>query len=277
MIEVKDLKFEIENEDGTIIKILNDINLRIQEGESVALMGANGSGKTTLARCLNGLLRPTSGEIRVDGLNPEDEAQLLEIRQKVGLVFQNPENQIASSTVEREIAFGLENIGLDISEMHAIVEQMLVQFDLIKYRKQPPHLLSGGEKQRLAIAAVMAMRPRYLILDEPTSLLDPVNCENILRLIQALHQSLVNQTNQSALTTILITQFPEETLIAQRLIIMSHGQIVLDGSPHDLFQQIEPLQAFGLGVPIEYEIAAVLTQKGWQREAIWELLNTVKD
>jgi energy-coupling factor transport system ATP-binding protein len=210
----------------------------------------------------------------VDGL-PVDDAHLFEIRRKVGLVFQNPENQIVSSTVEREIAFGLENIGVPHAEMVAIVEQMLDRFNLRQYRRKPPHLLSGGEKQRLALAAVMAMQPKYLILDEPTSLLDPVMQQAILDFLSELHQASLVRPPAERLTTILITQFPEEALIARRLIVMYQGQVVLDDAPEKIFQQLELLTDLGLGVPVEFEIAQKLIQNGQPREAVWEKIQSL--
>lgn len=269
MIQIRNLKFHVKNPP---LEILKEINLDISAGESIALMGQNGSGKTTLVRCLNGLLQPTAGEILIDGLPVRDDENIFTIRRKVGLVFQNPENQIVSSTVEREIAFGLENIGVPREEMVAIVQQMLERFNLTRYRRKPPHLLSGGEKQRLALAAVMAMHPQYLILDEPTSLLDPVMQQAILDIIQELHQANHQLPKNKGLTTILITQFPEEALIANRLIVMHQGNVVLDDSPDQVFQQVDLLNQLGLGVPVEYEIAQKLVAQGKSREAVWQAI-----
>jgi len=272
MIEIKNLTYVIEAENAHPIEILKPINLTIQPGESIAMMGPNGSGKTTLVRCLNGLLQPSDGLVRVDGMNPADEHQLFEIRKRVGLIFQNPENQIVSSTVEREIAFGLENIGVPREVMLKIVNQMLSEFNLSQYRQHPPHLLSGGEKQRLAIAAVMAMQPRYLILDEPTSLLDPVNREKILRLLKQLHSPL-KESASASLATILITQFPEEALIAERLIVMEKGEVLLDGPPNSLFKNVQQFKKMGLGVPVEYEIGEKLSNQGKSETEIWQVLS----
>ena len=167
MIRISNLTFNYPTAHESKSNALNEINLTLKDGESVGLMGANGSGKTTLARCLNGLLLPTSGDVLVDNLNTRNPMDLNEIRRLVGMVFQNPENQIVSTTVEREIAFGLENLGIPHDRMHGIVDQMLLRFDLERYRNHPPHLLSGGEMQRLALASVMAMSPKYLVFDEP--------------------------------------------------------------------------------------------------------------
>jgi energy-coupling factor transport system ATP-binding protein len=196
MIEIKDLSFRYGDH-----KALDGINLEIREGEWIAVMGANGSGKTTLARCLNGLLLPTGGDVLVDGCSVLDEGNLWDIRKRIGMVFQNPDNQIVSTMVEREIAFGLENLGIPTDEMRARVEEALARFDLTEYRRHPPHKLSGGEKQRLAIASVWAMRPRVMVLDEPASLLDPKGrreIEHILKTLDAADRQ----------TILHITQFP---------------------------------------------------------------------
>lgn len=272
MIQIRNLKFHVNYPP---LEILNGINLDISTGESIALMGPNGSGKTTLVRCINGLLQPTAGEILVDGLPVRDDEHIFKIRRKVGLVFQNPENQIVSSTVEREIAFGLENIGVPHTEMVARVEQMLERFNLGQYRRKPPHLLSGGEKQRLALAAVMAMQPQYLILDEPTSLLDPVTQQAILEIIQELHRADRALPAAERLSTILITQFPEEALIAHRLIVLHQGRVVLDDSPEVIFQQVDLLADLGLGVPVEFEIARKMIANGQPREVVWQKIRTL--
>lgn len=250
MIEITDLHFSYNMHAENDTPILTGINLNIQSGESVAIMGANGSGKTTFARCLNGLLIPTNGSVKIAGLETTQPDNLRQIRRKIGMVFQNPENQIVSTTVEREIAFGLENLGLDYEEMHAIVEQTLKRFDLSKYREHPPHLLSGGEMQRLAVASIVAMSPEIIIFDEPTSLLDPAHCNMILKLILELHQEKTEPT----LTTIFITQFPHEALYFNRLLVFHEGRIYMDGSPAEIFLKRDELCEIGLEVPIEFEI-----------------------
>lgn len=250
MIKITDLHFSYNTHDETEPPILNGINLSIQAGESVAVMGANGSGKTTFARCLNGLLLPERGSVKIAGLDTTQPNNLRQIRRKVGMVFQNPENQIVSTTVEREIAFGLENLGMDYDKMHEIVEKMLTRFDLTKYREHPPHLLSGGEMQRLAVASIVAMSPEIIIFDEPTSLLDPAHCNMILKLILELQQ----EKTEPPLTTIFITQFPHEALYFNRLLIFHQGRIYLDGSPAEIFLKRDELCKIGLEVPIEFEI-----------------------
>ena len=261
LIQVIDLCFSYPTPEGQPSQALAGLSLTIHEGESVGLMGANSSGKTTLARCLNALLVPEQGQVLVDGLDSRDPANHLAIRQKVGMVFQNPDNQIVSATVEREIAFGLENLGIPYEEMDQRVEQAMEQFGLVRYRHHPPHLLSGGEKQRLALAAVMAMYPKYLILDEPTSLLDPQGRETVIALIQRLHQKHEGAADQRV-TTLLISQYPEELLFVDRLLVMHKGRIVMDGAPAEVFRQADRLHELGLEAPVEFELEELFGRYG---------------
>jgi len=255
MIKINNLIFEYPGSGGEAKnRVLDDIDLTIREGESLGLMGPNGAGKTTLARCLNGLLLPTEGEVLVDDMNTNETAKISEIRRLVGMVFQNPENQIVSTTVEREIAFGLENLGMDYERMHETVDKMLEQFDLQKYRNHPPHLLSGGEMQRLALASVMAMSPKYIVFDEPTSLLDLASRKALLSLISEVHKKNQTAENNCQISTIFITQYPEETLTFDRLLILNKGRIVLDDPPAAIFQRVKELKKFGLEVPAEFEV-----------------------
>ena len=250
MISISNLTLDFQTHDGTC-RILDNISLEIADGEFVALMGANGSGKTSLARCLNGILAPTAGEVVVDGLNTRNARELMEIRRRLGMVFQNPDNQIVAPTVEREIAFGPENLGVPRPEMHRRVDTLLQLFHLEQYRQQAPHLLSGGEKQRLALAAVLAMQPRHIVFDEPTSLLDYESRCQALDLMQQLTAS-PNPFSERALTILLITQFPEEALFARRLLVMDHGRLVMDGFSKEIFMRIDELQQLGLQPPIEF-------------------------
>jgi energy-coupling factor transport system ATP-binding protein len=258
MIHVEHIFFEYA--DHQVPKqILNDVTLSIREGESIAVMGPNGSGKTTFARCLNALLIPGQGLVTVDGLATRDFDNIPEIRRRVGIVFQNPDNQIVSTTVEREVAFGLENLGVPYDEMHQIVDDMLEKFHLQKYRRHSPHHLSGGEKQRLAFAAVMAMKPRYLVMDEPTSLLDPKSRREILQIIRDLHR----HATDPPMTTIFITQFPEEALIADRLIILNQGTVYRDGEPNLIFNKIDDLEYIGLDPPVAVYLTHLFNNKAF--------------
>lgn len=249
MIEISNLTFEYANNDSKS-QVLRGVNLTIKEGESIGLMGPNGSGKTTLARCLNGLLTPINGDVTVDGLSTRESENLIEIRRKIGIIFQNPENQIVSTTVEREIAFGLENLGIPYEQMHEIVDKALAQFNLVQYRNHPPHLLSGGEMQRLALASIVAMSPKYIIFDEPTSLLDLATRQLVLALIAELHEKNIPQQT----TPFFITQYPEEVLQFDRLLILNQGQIIFDDAPSEIFSKVDELQKIGLNVPVEYEV-----------------------
>jgi len=206
-------------------------------------MGANGSGKSTAALCMNGTLVPDRGEVRIDGMSTKDRSKLLDIRCRVGLVFQDPNLQFISMTVERELAFGLENLGVPRGEMHARVQEQLRVFDLKRHKNRVPSSLSGGEKQRLAIAAVMILQPKYLILDETTSLLSPASRQDILKVareLPALHGNGV----------ILITQFPHEALLAERLVILHKGSVMYDDTPEAVFRHARELISFGIPVPL---------------------------
>ncbi|MBD3383867.1 ATP-binding cassette domain-containing protein [candidate division KSB1 bacterium] len=249
MIRIEDLYFTYLNSERGIFKI----NLEINRNEFIAIIGSNGSGKTTLARCLNGLIIPCKGRVLVDGLDTGDSQEIFEIRRRVGMVFQNPDNQIVSATVEREIAFGLENIGIPTREMIMRVERMLQQFDLQKLRKKSPHYLSGGEKQRLALASVMAMEPRYLVLDEPTSLLDPRARKEIMQTCKRMSEEM---------TVVLITQFPEEALMADRLLIMHQGNLFADDHPAALFSRFDLMRKLGLEPPMQFKVENELHKSG---------------
>lgn len=231
---------------------LCSINLHIRPGEDIALIGANGSGKTTLARCLNGLQQPQTGRVLVDGMNAGDPTQLRSIRQRVGMVFQNPDDQLVGTTVADELAFGLENLALASAEIQRRVEETLAAFDLATHRRYPPHQLAGGEKQRVAIAAVVAMRPRYLVLDESTALLDPGERRQVAGLLQRLR-------TEYGIATILITQSPEEAARATRVIVLHAGQVHADGSPAALFANPPQIRALGLDLPFAQVVAARLS------------------
>ncbi len=252
MIQVKNLKFRYPGDKSTFA--LRGVSFNLSPGEKVALMGANGSGKTTFVRCLNGLLKPLFGEVLVDGISLKNTEMLYEIRRRVGMVFQNPDNQIVTTTVVREIAFGLENLGIPTEEMKKRVEEAIYHFHLEEYRNTPPHLLSGGERQRLALASVWVMEPRYLILDEPTSLLDPQGREEILDFLE-------KEVKTRKIGILLVTQYPEEALICDRLVVMNRGKIVFDKAPETVFQNIEKLYQIGVGVPVNMELECYFNLK----------------
>ena len=268
MIEIKNLSHSYQPKEDNSVNALENINLQFREGEFVSIMGHNSSGKTTLVRCLNGLLRTQSGEITVDGLLTKNEKDVLTIRRKVGMVFQNPDNQIVSTSVEREVAFGLENLGVPTETIHKVVTAILERFHLTKYRLHPPHLLSGGDKQRLALASVLAMNPKYLILDEPTSMLDPHGRRDLLNLLNEIKSDNAKKKTTEQITIIFITQFPEEALLADRLIVMEKGKVVFDDSPKIVFQNINKLKKIGLEVPVEFEIMPKLMEMGYNSDIL---------
>ncbi|MCC8123236.1 MAG: energy-coupling factor transporter ATPase [Oscillospiraceae bacterium] len=243
-----------ENHSGALI--LHDLNLSIKQGDFVALLGHNGSGKSTLAKHMNAILLPTGGTVWVDGMQTADESLLLEIRRTVGMVFQNPDNQIVYNVVEEDVAFAPENLGVPPDEIRARVDEALRQVGLYEYRKHAPHLLSGGQKQRLAIAGILAMRPRCLVLDEPTAMLDPIGRGEVLQTVMQLNQT-------AGVTVVLITHHMDEAALANRLIVMSKGRIALDGPPRAVFQHVEQLRALGLAVPETVALLWELRQSGY--------------
>ena len=250
---------------------LHSIDLHISPGENIALIGANGSGKTTLARCLNGLQQPQAGRVLVDDMDTSDPTQLRSIRQLVGMVLQSPDDQLVATTVADELAFGLENLALASDEIHRRVEETLAAFDLETYRRSPPDKLSGGEKQRVAIAAVVAMRPRYLVLDESTALLDPDERHQVAQLLQRLRTAY-------GIATILITQSPEEAARADRVIILHAGRVHADGPPAVLFADPPKLRALGLDLPFASALAAHLSlaENHLELEALSDALAALK-
>ena len=255
-IEVRDLHHTYRLEEGGAIHALRGVDLTIGRGEFVAVVGPNGSGKSTLARHLNGLLLPTRGEVWVDGLSTSDPHNLAAVRQRVGMVFQNPESQLVGSTVEEDVAFGPENLGLPPQEIRRRVDEALAAVGLQSYRLHPPHMLSGGQKQRVAIAGALAARPACILFDEPTSMLDPPGRQAVLETIRRLNR-------ETGVTVVLITQSMEEAAIAQRVLVMDEGRIVMDGPPEAVFQpSATPLRSLGLGLPLGAEIARRLREEG---------------
>lgn len=256
VIEINRVSYQYRADEKSSVLALDNVSLQLKVGQSVAIIGSNGSGKTTLVKLLNALILPDTGEVWVDHLNTQNKNSLKLIRQKVGMVFQNPDNQIISTSVEREVAFGLENLALPYQEMKRRVQWALEYFHLGRYRNHPPHKLSGGEKQKVSLAAVLSMQPQYLILDEPTSLLDPQGKREVLSLIQSLSE-------EKNVTIIHITQFPQEAVIADRVLVMHKGKILLDGPPIQIFEQKDELQKIGVDVPFPVKMASALKERGW--------------
>lgn len=241
MIEVKDLSYVYENGEGETL-VLDKLSFEVREGEFVAVLGHNGSGKSTLAKLFNGVLMPTEGKVLVNGMDTTDEKNIYEIRRNVGMVFQNPDNQIVATVVEEDVAFGPENLGVPHEQLRERVDNALRAVNMYEHRKKAPHLLSGGQKQRVAIAGVIAMQPSYIVLDEPTAMLDPSGRREVMDTIRDLNRKL-------GITVILITHYMDEAAKADRVIVMDDGKILMDAPPAEVFLQNEALKAVGLDVP----------------------------
>lgn len=255
IIRIENLIFDYHREDGEEpMRALKNINLEIERGSFTAILGKNGSGKSTLAKNLNGLLIPTEGVIYVNGYNTAEDEHIWDVRQSAGMVFQNPDNQLVSAIVEDDVAFGPENLGVDPEEIRRRVDKALEDVNMGPFRGKSPHLLSGGQKQRIAIAGVIAMKPKCIIFDEPTAMLDPKGRNEIMDIIQELHEE--------GITVVLITHFMEEAVHADRVVIMHEGEIFLDGTPQEVFGQEEKVKSVNLDVPMAIELAAKLRQKG---------------
>lgn len=254
LINIENLRHTYPGYDGQEVTALTDINLTVKQGEFVAVIGTNGSGKSTLAKHLNALILPTGGKCMVAGMDTADPDKVWEIRQQVGMVFQNPDNQIVAAIVEEDVAFGPENLGVEPAEIVRRVTEALQLVNMEEYRHHGPHLLSGGQKQRVAIAGVLAMRPKCLVLDEPTAMLDPRGRKEVL--------DTVCRLNKEGITVIYITHFMEEAVAAHRVVVMEQGKIVTQGTPAEIFSQVDKLKAMGLDVPVAAEVAACLRQEG---------------
>lgn len=255
MISIKNLSFKYDYEDESAKEILKDINLEIKEGEFVALLGHNGSGKSTLAKLINGLLIPGEGDVLVDGMNTKNEDEIWDIRKTAGMVFQNPDNQLVATIVEDEVAFGPENMGIDPVEIRKRVDKALEDVGMSDYKKNAPHLLSGGQKQRVAIAGILAMSPKYIILDEPTAMLDPSGRREVI-------DTLVKLNKEENKTIILITHYMEEAAISDRVVVMEDGNMVLTGTPREVFSRVDMIKSLGLDVPQVTELAYELKKDG---------------
>ncbi len=237
--------------------VLRDINLKVKKGEFVVIIGHNGSGKSTLAKHINALLVPSLGKVEVMGMDTRDPAKAWEIRQRVGMVFQNPDNQLVAAIVEEDVAFGPENQGVPTAEIRKRVDEALREVGLYEYRTHGPHLLSGGQKQRVAIAGVLAMRPDCIVLDEATAMLDPRGRQEFMEVVRRLNK-------QEGKTIIHITHYMEEAVQADRVLVMDQGRIVLEGTPGEVFSKAGRLKELGLDVPALTELALKLRKKGVQ-------------
>ena len=247
-ISVRDLYFRYdETDDESAVYALRGIDLDINRGEFIAIVGHNGSGKSTLAKHFNSLYLPTSGKVIVDGTDTADEEHLFEIRKKVGLVLQNPDNQIVAGVVEEDVAFGCENLGIPSDEIRRRVDEALKAVDMYEYRRHSPDKLSGGQKQRVAIAGIIAMEPECIVLDEPTAMLDPGGRDEVISAVMKLNR-------ERGITVILITHYMEEAVLADRVIMTDGGRILLDGAPREVFSQVELLKKHRLDVPQATEL-----------------------
>ncbi len=260
IIKAENIIFEypVLDEDGNEVsrtRVLDDVSLCVPEGQFLAVLGHNGSGKSTLAKHFNGILLPMSGSVTVDGMDTKDESRIYDIRQTVGMVFQNPDNQIVATIVEEDAAFALENLGVEPKEIRRRVDEALKTVDMYEYREHSPHQLSGGQKQRVAIAGIIAMRPRCIVMDEPTAMLDPKGRKEIMKTIKLLNR-------EHGITVVLITHYMEEAAQADRVVVIDKGKILLDDVPKKIFSQVELLRSVGLDVPQTIELMYELKKSG---------------
>ena len=253
IIRTENLHFTYQ---GDELETLHGIDLEIEAGSFVAILGHNGSGKSTLSKLFNGILLPTEGRVLVNGIDTTHEDKLLDVRRTVGLVFQNPDNQIVANVVEDDVAFAPENLGVEPSEIRRRVDDALKTVGMYEYRMHAPHLLSGGQKQRVAIAGVLAMQPQCIVLDEPTAMLDPVGRREVISTVMRL-------SREQGITVVLITHHMSECVGADRLVVMSEGNVIADGSPREVFSQVELLKNEGLSVPETTELIYELDRDGW--------------
>lgn len=255
IIEVKNVCFAYYEDDQNLTAILENFSLDIEKGSFTAILGHNGSGKSTLAKLFNGLNKPNSGQVLVEGMDTADPAHEMEARRKVGMVFQNPDNQLVATIVEEDVAFGPENLGFPPAEIRRRVDAALKAVRMYDYREHAPHKLSGGQKQRVAIAGVIAMEPDCIVLDEPTAMLDPRGRAEVLETIRRLNR-------EKGVTIVLITHYMDEAAAADRVVVMDTGRIVLDGTPKEVFSQAETVKRVGLDLPQPTELAYELKKAG---------------
>ena len=279
LIKAENLRFSYKDEEtGRTTEILKGINLSVPEGEFLAILGHNGSGKSTLAKHLNAILTPSEGSVTVCGMDTRDPSKLYNIRQNVGMVFQNPDNQLVASIVEEDIAFAPENLGVPREEIIERIDYALAAVRMEEFRGHAPHMLSGGQKQRVAIAGVLAMRPRVLVLDEPTAMLDPKGRKEILETIRHLNRD-------ENITVVIITHYMDEAALSDRVIVLDHGKIFDEGKPREIFSKIDRLKEIGLDVPQATRLAYELKAAGFniradvldEKECAAEILKCLED
>ncbi len=260
IISINDLCFDYVNEEsGEKSAVLRGITTDIRRGEFLAVLGHNGSGKSTLAKHLNAILLPSSGSVTIDGICTSDEGKLFDIRRKVGMVFQNPDNQMVANIVEEDVAFAPENLGIPREEIRKRVDDALSAVNMSKFSKHAPHMLSGGQKQRVAIAGVLAMEPEIIVLDEPTAMLDPIGRREIIDTVKKLNR-------ERNMTVVLITHYMEEAVEADRILVIDKGKIEMEGTPFEIFPQVERLKALGLDTPQATELIYLLEKSGFSAE-----------
>jgi energy-coupling factor transporter ATPase len=278
MIKVDKLSFEYirRDENGnveSINKAIDEVSLNVKKGDFIAILGANGSGKSTLAKHINAILYPTDGSVWVNGLNTSEEKNLWDIRQSAGMVFQNPDNQIIATVVEEDVGFGPENLGIPTEEIWKRVEQSLQAVGMLEYRHLSPNKLSGGQKQRVAIAGIMAMKPECIVLDEPTAMLDPNGRKEVIATVRELNKA-------ENVTVLLITHHMDEVIYADKVFVMEHGHVVMEGTPREIFSRVEEIKKYRMDVPQVTELAYELSKEGYDIPAglltVEELVNTIE-
>ncbi len=257
IIKFDNVSFAYELEDEGIVNAVNDFSLEVPEGQFLAVLGHNGCGKSTVAKLINGILVPNKGKVTVEGMDTSDEEKTVDIRKTVGMVFQNPDNQIVATIVEDDVAFGPENLGVEPSEIRKAVDSALKAVGMYEFRKREPHRLSGGQKQRVAIAGVIAMNTKCIVMDEPTAMLDPQGRKEVMDTVMKLNREF-------GITVILITHYMDEAVKANRVIVMDGGRIAMDGTPKEVFRNVERMKKLGLDVPQATELAYRLRKKGFK-------------
>ncbi len=257
IIQFKDVTFSYDTEEENVpaCKVIENFNLAIEEGQFLAVLGRNGCGKSTVAKLINGILVPTEGKVTVEEMDTSDEEKTVDVRRTVGMVFQNPDNQIVATIVEDDVAFGPENLGVEPSEIRKAVDNALKAVGMYELRKREPHRLSGGQKQRVAIAGVIAMNTKCIVMDEPTAMLDPQGRKEVIDTVMKLNKDY-------GITVILITHYMDEAVKADRVVVMDNGNIALDGTPKEVFRNVEKIKSLGLDVPQASELAYRLRKKG---------------